>query len=117
MVLKLKTVTLPGTTVSGGGAVGSGFVNEVKFSDFEKVEDAVAQFDQKRDFASDANLYKPTTVISGNVVAVQLHIMRVGGTAIGTVSGIVTSGLWTPCIAADYAAVSGATIAVIAEVF
>ena len=116
MVLKLKTVTLPGTLVSGGAGVTSGFVNEVKFSDFEKVEDAAITFVPLKDTAG-ANLYRPSSVISGNVVAVQMNIMRVGGLAIGTVSGIVTSGLWTPCISADIDIISGAKITVVADVF
>ena len=113
MVLKLKTVTLPDLTtrVSGGGSVGSGFVNEVKFLDFEKVEDATVSLDTK-DIVNTGTLYKPYTVISGNVVAVQvqqnINLKN---------SGAPVSSVWGACISADYAAISGAKIAVVAEVF
>lgn len=113
MVLKLKTVTLPSLTtrVSGGGAVGSGFVNEVKFSNFEKVEDATVSLDTK-DLVDTGILYKPYTIISGNVVAVQVQ----KNTNLKN-SGIATSSIWGACISADYAAISGTKIGVVAEVF
>jgi len=111
MVLKLKTITLPDLTtiVSGGGAVGSGFVNEVKFSTFEKVEDATVALDVK-DIANVGILYRPFTVISGSVVAVQVQ----KNTNIGY-SGVAV--VWGACLSADYAAISGAKIGVTAECF
>lgn len=113
MALKLKVVTLPDLTtiVSGGASVGSGFVNEVKFSDFEKVEAAAVALNTK-DLVDTGTSYKPAAFISGNVVAVQvqknINLKN---------SGIATSSIWGACISADYAAISGTEIAVTAEVF
>ncbi len=116
MVLKLKTVTLPDldTRVSGGGAVTSGFVNEVKFSTFEKVEDAAVSLDTKN-LVDSGKSYRPFTVISGNVVAVQVQINTPPALTGG--SGDTITRRWAACLSADYAAISGAKIGVTAECF
>ena len=95
--------------VSGGAAVASGGVYEVKFGEYEKVVDAVPSISESYDANRKDKVYRLSNIISGNIVAVQAHSMQVTAA-----SGTATSGIWMPCLSGEVTHISG-VITVIAD--
>ena len=87
--------------VSGGAAVSSGGIYELKFSEYEKVVEAQSTISTHR-YSGDVVL-KLSNIISGNVVAVQAHKV-----------GAAISGVWAVCQSGDVAITSG-VITVVAD--
>ena len=95
--------------VSGGAAVASGGVYEVKFGEYEKVVEAVPSISESYDGSRKDKVFRLSNIISGNIVAVQAHKMEVTAE-----SGVATSGLWIPCLSGEITNISG-VITVIAD--